>query len=67
MYYRLHGSPRIYHSEYPVTYLERVAGELLAAVERGAEGWCIFDNTASGAAVANAIALQELLKVSRKP
>jgi uncharacterized protein YecE (DUF72 family) len=60
VYYRLHGSPRVYHSEYPAAYLERVAGELRQATGRGSDAWCIFDNTASGAAVANAVALLEL-------
>ena len=61
VYYRLHGSPEIYRSEYPAAYLERVARELREAAGRGAETWCIFDNTAAGAAVGNAIALMDRL------
>jgi uncharacterized protein YecE (DUF72 family) len=57
VYYRLHGSPRIYHSEYSRADLERIARGLEDALGRGADAWCIFDNTASGAAVGNAIAL----------
>lgn len=61
VYYRLHGSPEIYRSEYPAAYLGRVARELREAAGRGAETWCIFDNTAAGAAVGNAIALMDRL------
>ncbi len=64
VYYRLHGSPQIYHSAYPAAYLERVAGELRTAAARGVDAWCILDNTASGAAVGNAIELLELLKAA---
>ena len=57
-YYRLHGSPRVYYTEYQPDYLES-----LAATLRGTDGetWCIFDNTASGAALGNALALGDLL------
>jgi uncharacterized protein YecE (DUF72 family) len=55
-YYRLHGSPRKYWSRYPP---ERLAGwaEALACLPAGTDGWCIFDNTASGAAAENALEL----------
>ena len=56
-YYRLHGSPRMYYSSYPPDYLDRLAIDLRDAAARGAEAWCIFDNTASGAAAADALAL----------
>ena len=62
VYYRLHGSPRVYHSDYPTPYLERVAKELHEASQRGAEAWCIFDNTASGMAVPNALSVLEQLR-----
>jgi uncharacterized protein YecE (DUF72 family) len=51
-YVRLHGSPRIYYSAYHEAYLDQVAAYLQ---ER--DGWCIFDNTASGAALGNALSL----------
>lgn len=60
-YYRLHGSPRIYHSAYSAEWLERLAGELRTSARSGVPCWCIFDNTASGAAVSNALALQALV------
>jgi uncharacterized protein YecE (DUF72 family) len=59
-YYRLHGSPRIYYSEYPEEYLDGLA-EAIRIHEVGVETWCIFDNTASGSAILNALRLQEML------
>lgn len=59
IYYRLHGSPRMYYSSYSPSYLQALAERLLAAAS-AAEVWCIFDNTASGAAIANALALDEI-------
>ena len=56
-YYRLHGSPRIYYSAYPEPFLAQVALELRTRVKAGAEVWCIFDNTAAGCAMTNALAL----------
>jgi len=59
-YYRLHGSPRTYYSDYEAQALHRYA-EMFSASE-APDVWCIFDNTASGAATANALALAQLLK-----
>jgi uncharacterized protein YecE (DUF72 family) len=53
-YYRLHGSPRIYYSEYDSAFLERI-GETLRAAAARAETWCIFDNTARGHATTDAL------------
>jgi len=54
-YVRLHGSPRIYLSSYEQQRLERVRAWL--AQQAAQAPWCIFDNTASGAATADALAL----------
>lgn len=54
VYYRLHGSPRIYYSDYEPACLEALADRL---PHHDAETWCIFDNTALGAASLNAIDL----------
>jgi uncharacterized protein YecE (DUF72 family) len=62
VYLRLHGSPRIYHSPYGRHLLPGIAEELMAAV--GSESWCIFDNTASSAALADALALSSLVAPS---
>jgi len=48
-YWRLHGSPRIYYSNYDRAFLE--------ALPLKDSDWCIFDNTALGHATANALAL----------
>jgi uncharacterized protein YecE (DUF72 family) len=58
VYYRLHGSPRTYYSEYDDGFLGRIAEAL--AVSLGRSRWCIFDNTARGAATVNALKLREL-------
>jgi uncharacterized protein YecE (DUF72 family) len=60
VYYRLHGSPRKYWSRYPP---ERIAAweRSLRMAPAGADAWCVFDNTASGAAIENALELQARL------
>ena len=60
VYYRLHGSPAKYRSSYADGRLEAIAGQLITAGD--APAWCIFDNTASGAATADALKLIALLK-----
>ena len=55
-YYRLHGSPRTYFSAYSDAYLEQLAVSIRSAK---VETWVIFDNTAGGAAVDNALTLCE--------
>jgi uncharacterized protein YecE (DUF72 family) len=61
VYVRLHGSPVIYHSDYASAYLEENAAWLNAQHQQGRQVWCIFDNTASGAAVPNALSTRKLL------
>jgi uncharacterized protein YecE (DUF72 family) len=53
-YWRLHGSPKIYYSDYPDAALRKIASKLAP------NDWCIFDNTAAFAALGNALALQRL-------
>ena len=59
-YFRWHGSPRMYRSAY---LPERLAGFAQQAAHASAQGdcWCVFDNTAEGAAAADALSLSELL------
>jgi uncharacterized protein YecE (DUF72 family) len=64
IYYRLHGSPRIYFSAYDSAYLATLAERLKEHVARGAETWCIFDNTALATATENALELLGLLRPS---
>jgi uncharacterized protein YecE (DUF72 family) len=64
VYYRLHGSPVMYYSAYDRSYLEQLAQRIRSL--RGTPVWCIFDNTARGAATLNAIELREMLSHSRR-
>jgi uncharacterized protein YecE (DUF72 family) len=61
VYLRLHGSPDMYHSAYDATLIRKLAARIELALQGGAQVWCIFDNTASGAAAGNALALEEAL------
>jgi uncharacterized protein YecE (DUF72 family) len=56
-YLRLHGTPRIYYSEYDRAALDRWRLLLTSRQEVGDRCWCIFDNTAAGFALANATQL----------
>jgi uncharacterized protein YecE (DUF72 family) len=64
VYYRLHGSPRMYYSAYNDVFLRALAAELQARSAAGGDVWCIFDNTADGFAHVNASQLQRLLDQS---
>lgn len=56
-YWRLHGSPRVYYDSYGPEVIARLAEDIRTA---GVEAWCVFDNTVSGAAAANALELRAL-------
>jgi uncharacterized protein YecE (DUF72 family) len=60
-YFRWHGSPRIYYSSYDGTALAALKSRLRKSAASNREVWCVFDNTAEGAATENAVALQRLL------
>jgi uncharacterized protein YecE (DUF72 family) len=60
-YRRLHGSPEIYRSGYPVAVLDAVARQIRDEYRDGHECWCIFDNTALGEATRNALDLLDRL------
>jgi uncharacterized protein YecE (DUF72 family) len=57
VYFRWHGSPRIYYSNYDAAALAVLRTRLKRERRRGVPVWCILDNTASGAALGNALAL----------
>lgn len=61
VYYRLHGSPRVYYSSYRAEFLQDLSVRMRKASATSAEIWCIFDNTALHASWANALFLQNLL------
>jgi uncharacterized protein YecE (DUF72 family) len=62
VYYRLHGSPRIYWSGYSDDFLDSVAAALVASLAAGRAAWCILDNTAEGLAIPNALYLQNAVR-----
>lgn len=59
IYFRLHGAPRRYYSSYSHESLEALAARLRES--GSAPVWVIFDNTAAGAAIDNALALSRLV------
>jgi len=63
-YYRWHGSPRIYYSDYGATALAALKRHLEDRA-RESSTWCIFDNTTSGAALGNALTLARSLQRQR--
>ncbi|MFZ6638910.1 DUF72 domain-containing protein [Undibacterium sp. TC4M20W] len=57
-YLRLHGSPHMYRSSYEPEYLDKLSLRVAALSAHCKHIWCVFDNTAEGAAFPNAITLQ---------
>jgi uncharacterized protein YecE (DUF72 family) len=57
VYYRLHGAPRTYYSNYEGPFL----AQLVSAIKPHRNAWIIFDNTALSHAYTNALRLQELI------
>jgi len=55
-YLRWHGSPVMYRSSYKDVVLRTLAETLTDG------DWCIFDNTAEGAAIPNALRVQQLIR-----
>jgi uncharacterized protein YecE (DUF72 family) len=62
-YYRLHGWPRKYFSAYADEFITRLA----QAITNAGEVWCIFDNTAHGAAAGDAVKLLGTVPPSSRP
>ncbi|WP_115045444.1 DUF72 domain-containing protein [Xanthomonas arboricola] len=69
-YWRWHGAPRIYYSSYDDSALQALADAVRSpshdTAHPQAERWVIFDNTAAGLAVPNALQLQRLLQTDRR-
>lgn len=63
LYMRLHGSPRVYYSAYDDAFIDGVASRMRLAREEGRVVWCIFDNTARGEAIPNALTLSGRLGI----
>ena len=62
-YWRLHGSPRMYYDNYDEARLREMVLNMRAGRESVA--WCIFDNTAAGHAIPNALRLQQLTSTTQ--
>ena len=62
VYWRWHGSPRMYYSAYGEERLRAWADAFRAADGPAADSWVIFDNTAHGHASADALCLQSLVR-----
>ncbi|WP_460838541.1 DUF72 domain-containing protein [Noviherbaspirillum agri] len=62
VYIRLHGSPEMYHSAYSDVCLDQIAQRISRDARAGKQVWCVFDNTASGAAQPNALSLLKRLR-----
>jgi len=58
VYWRLHGSPRTYYSAYSDADLSSIVAAVTTARRHARTTWCIFDNTALGAATGNALTLR---------
>ena len=58
-YFRWHGSPRKYYSDYDAEGLASLQLQVTAAARKGADVWVIFDNTAHGHALGNALSLRQ--------
>ena len=65
-YFRLHGSPRTYWSRYDEHAVATLAATV-RSISSAADVWCVFDNTASGAAIDNACELRERLMMGSLP
>lgn len=60
-YWRWHGAPKIYYSDYAPAALDAIAASVRAGPK---DAWVVFDNTAAGHATSNAAALQSRLRPS---
>jgi uncharacterized protein YecE (DUF72 family) len=61
-YARLHGSPRMYYDSYGVPALSRLVRRARKPDPRVRERWLMFDNTAHGHAIADALVTQNALR-----
>jgi uncharacterized protein YecE (DUF72 family) len=59
-YWRWHGAPRMYYSDYGEAALAALAANV-ASSRAATSPWIVFDNTAHGFATSNAARLQEML------
>jgi uncharacterized protein YecE (DUF72 family) len=60
-YWRLHGSPRTYYSRYDDDALHALVADVSARTPAGARAWVIFDNTAHGHAMTDALRFRTMM------
>lgn len=60
-YFRWHGSPRMYYSDYGEQALQALAAEVRRWARGRQRPWILFDNTAHGFAIRDALRLKALL------
>ena len=66
-YFRLHGQPRKYYSDYDEEHLASLREQVAIAWRRASEVWIIFDNTALGHALGNALAVTRTITARKYP
>jgi uncharacterized protein YecE (DUF72 family) len=59
-YFRWHGSPRMYYSNYEPIALQNLVQRMQTLMPLAKQVWCVFDNTAEGAALLNALSVWEM-------
>ena len=62
IYFRLHGSPEVYKSDYEKERLQAYAEQMATFLASHQQVWCIFDNTTFGHATGNALDLKGMLQ-----
>jgi uncharacterized protein YecE (DUF72 family) len=66
-YFRLHGQPRKYYSDYDAERLALLQQRMSVVGERALDVWAIFDNTVLGCALGNALAIADAIAHTRVP
>lgn len=64
VYFRWHGQPRKYYSEYGAECLAKLEAQVAASA--AAQVWAIFDNTAHGYGLDNALTVSDAIAHKRK-
>ena len=60
-YFRWHGQPRKYYSDYDVERLASLQQRMSVVGERASDVWAIFDNTVLGCALGNALTIADAI------
>jgi uncharacterized protein YecE (DUF72 family) len=60
-YFRWHGQPRKYYSDYDAEHLALLRRRMSVIAERALDVWAIFDNTVLGYALGNALAIADAI------